>query len=96
MPAQSSCDISQGLAAKRPTHCFAGITCQCVTLFLTDAVVAHLQVIYATGFLQIGKRGQEVFGLVGVFHAHRTRHLDELSVAGMAFHEEAVRTRWKS
>ena len=56
-----------GVGGKEASHCFAGVACQRVTLFLADAIVAHLQVIHAAGFLQIGKRGQEVFRLVGVF-----------------------------
>lgn len=77
-----------GVGGKEISHRFTGVACQRVTLFLADAIVSHLQVIYAAGFLKVGKRGQKVLGLVGIFHPHRTRHLDELSVAGVAFHEE--------
>ena len=79
-----------GVGGEKSAHRLAGIAGQCVAFFLRDAVVAHSQVIHAAGFLQLGQRGQEIFRLVGILHPHGTRHLDELSVADVAFHEKAV------
>ena len=79
-----------GIGGEKPAHRLAGVAGQRAAFFFRNAVIAHLQVIHTAGFLQSGQCSQEIFRLVGILHAHRTRHLDELPVAGVPLYEETV------